>query len=550
MLLKSSRIKPLVALLILLPCLLSYSRAYSQAYSRACLTSPSENTHDINNLNNEKYIFYSTDNKIIATLSKNVMYQLSRVACRNSYDSSTISLSSNFSKNYWNNIPELSPESWLLLLQYLQAHERKSQSLKNSHEIDKALHDIGCAPKLTLLDLLDFSRRYELKEIQVYLMPCIVRIWKEYQYRNNIKSLEYLVDNFFYDKAAFRKSLSHNPDYYPYFHDLIEDSITLKKLVTTIAISSDNKFTVLGSNDGTVQLYDRATQETTTIATHNDYITSVAISNNNKFIVSGSRDGTIKLYNKKRKRTATLITQNSWVCCLAISSNNEFIVWGSNNGALRLYSSKNNTIEDIITCDKFESSITSVAISNNNKFIVFGDLSGKTKVYDTVNRSIKKFDAHNGSIEKIMMLNDNEFISLKNHSQSINLYNITTEKSETIINYSAHPTSIALSNDKNFIVLGFYDGTVKLYDLNKNGTLRYNNTYGETLSNHSGSILSIAISSDNYFAAIGLSDGTLKIAGDTDKLNDCDFFKLIEKIEREKQRHYSSVYGSSVNLFF
>ncbi len=546
MLFKSSKIKPLVALLILLPCLLSYSRAYSQAYSRACSMSPSENTHDINNidnLNNEKYIFYNTDNKIIATLSKNVMYRLSRVAYRNSYDSSRISLSSNFFKNYGNNIPELSPESWVLLLQYLQAHE-------NSHEIDKTLHDIGCAPKVTLLDLLDFSRRYELKEMQVYLMPYIVRIWNEYQYRNNIKSLEYLVDNFFYDKAAFRKSLSHNTNYYPYFHDLIEDSITLKKLVTTIAISNDNKFIVSGSSDGTVQLYDRATEETTTIAIHNDYITSVAISNNNKFIVSGSRDGTIKLYSKKKRRTATLITQNSWVCCLAISSNNEFIVWGSNNGALRLYSSKNNTIEDIITCDKFQSSITSVAISNNNKFIVFGDLSGKTKVYDTVNRSIKKFDAHNGSIEKIMMLNNNEFISLKTHSQSINLYNITTEKSKTIINYSAHPTSIALSNDKNFIVLGFSDGTVKLYDLNKNGTLRHNNTYGETLSNHSGPILSIAISSDNYFAAIGLSDGTLKIAGDTDKLNDCDFFKLIEKIELEEKKHYSSFYGFPGNLLF
>ena len=68
--------------------------------------------------------------------------------------------------------------------------------------------------------------------------------------------------------------------------------------VTSVAISSDNKYIVSGSRDNTIKIWNlESGQEIKTLAGHNGSVRSVAISSDSKYIVSGSDDNTIKIWN-------------------------------------------------------------------------------------------------------------------------------------------------------------------------------------------------------------------------------------------------------------
>ncbi len=67
----------------------------------------------------------------------------------------------------------------------------------------------------------------------------------------------------------------------------------------SVAISSDNKFIVSGSEDNTIRVWERDSRtQLQEIKGHNSYVNSVAISSDNMFIVSGSDDKTIRVWER------------------------------------------------------------------------------------------------------------------------------------------------------------------------------------------------------------------------------------------------------------
>ena len=84
-------------------------------------------------------------------------------------------------------------------------------------------------------------------------------------------------------------------------------------LVNVIAISSDGKHAVSGSEDGKLQVWDLKTREAASPRTHHEKsVTAIAITPDNKQVISGSADGTLKVWkfvkqrNSKEKEIVTL----------------------------------------------------------------------------------------------------------------------------------------------------------------------------------------------------------------------------------------------------
>ncbi len=67
----------------------------------------------------------------------------------------------------------------------------------------------------------------------------------------------------------------------------------------SVAISSDNKFIVSGSEDNTIRVWERESgTQLQEIKGHNSFVNSVAISSDNMFIISGSDDKTIRVWER------------------------------------------------------------------------------------------------------------------------------------------------------------------------------------------------------------------------------------------------------------
>lgn len=87
--------------------------------------------------------------------------------------------------------------------------------------------------------------------------------------------------------------------------------------VTSVALSSDNHYALSGSNDNTLKLWDvNSGKPLHTFIGHTDNVTSVALSRDSRYALSGSEDNTTKIWDTSTgKEIATLIAIDStdWV---------------------------------------------------------------------------------------------------------------------------------------------------------------------------------------------------------------------------------------------
>ena len=67
--------------------------------------------------------------------------------------------------------------------------------------------------------------------------------------------------------------------------------------VLTVAVTSDNKYIVSGSDDNTIRIWNLLEKRQETVFRgHTDSVNSVAMTSDNKYIISGSDDNTIRIW--------------------------------------------------------------------------------------------------------------------------------------------------------------------------------------------------------------------------------------------------------------
>ncbi len=72
--------------------------------------------------------------------------------------------------------------------------------------------------------------------------------------------------------------------------------MTHTDIVNSVDFSSDSKYLISGSNDGTTRLFEIATKRVVESVAHDATVNSVAISGNNKYILSGTSDFRVRVW--------------------------------------------------------------------------------------------------------------------------------------------------------------------------------------------------------------------------------------------------------------
>ncbi|OMJ67243.1 hypothetical protein SteCoe_35645 [Stentor coeruleus] len=98
-----------------------------------------------------------------------------------------------------------------------------------------------------------------------------------------------------------------------------------------VAITSDNRYLLTGSNDTTVRIWDiQERRQESILSGHTDNVVCIKISNNNQFALSGSFDEDIIKWNLIEKKKETIfIGHTERINSISISNDNSFFVSGS-----------------------------------------------------------------------------------------------------------------------------------------------------------------------------------------------------------------------------
>lgn len=244
---------------------------------------------------------------------------------------------------------------------------------------------------------------------------------------------------------------------------------------------------------------------------HNAEIRSVSISSDGKYILSASRDGTVKLWDiPSRQLVDSLMispSRNVWDAkfyggkdTIIIAADNRIVVWDRKNS--RIFDLFPSRFNDIVRClaVNYEKRLIAAGTSTNDK---------KNYVFNWDTLIFQFANPDNWESYSVDISKDGEYLVNATYGGAIFYSHIPTKLN--VFSLTGHGISgaelaiwsIKLSPDNKTAISCGVDKTVRLWDLSSQKEIK-------TFTSHTGHVRTVDISSDGRLALSGSLDDTLR----------------------------------------
>ena len=296
--------------------------------------------------------------------------------------------------------------------------------------------------------------------------------------------------------------------------------------VTTIAVTSDDKYIVSGSKDCTIRIWDLDTGEQIRVLQgHENSVNALALTSDDMYIISGSSDDTLRIWNLETgEQIHVLQGHENSVYAIAVTSDDRYIVSGSKDCTIRIWNLQ--TGEQIRVLQGHENSVMSIAVTSDDKYIISGsehDLLRKWNL--NTGMLIKKFGKPSNCLA--VMSHKNQIISGHGYmeyqmgdkeweAEECDIYFWDIETGEPVRKYTSRSMvyrSLYVSSDNHYLIVGTGDGHSWFEE--RFAIIIFNAEKLEKIATinvaHSNEVLSVASSRTNKYLLSSSQDGLVKI---------------------------------------
>ncbi|WP_240659675.1 WD40 repeat domain-containing protein [Streptomyces sp. WAC 01529] len=276
--------------------------------------------------------------------------------------------------------------------------------------------------------------------------------------------------------------------------------------VGSVAISRDGRTVASGGHDGTVRLWNTATDRArATLKGHKGVVNSVALSPDGRTVVSGGHDGTVRLWDTRTGEQRAVLTEHQgMVRSVAFSPDGRTVASGGRNGTVRLWNMASG--EHMRPLTGHRGVVRTVAFSPDGDTLAGGGEDGTVRLWNPhTGRTRTTLDGHKGPVNAVAFSPDGRTVATGGRDGAVKLWNKKTgEDRVTLTEHGRDAESVAFSPDGRMVVSGGLDGTVRLWDT----------AAGErraVLSGQGGGVRSVAFSQDGSTVVGGGRDGTVRL---------------------------------------
>ena len=233
--------------------------------------------------------------------------------------------------------------------------------------------------------------------------------------------------------------------------------------INSLAITSDNKFIIIGYNKG-ICIWDFKSLDNITAILLTNLSENITIFNNLYYFLSWTQDLTIKIWeiytNTKIIEKKTLNYHKNEISYVAITSDNKFIISSSDNEIIA-WDFEDNIIRYKIT-EEVPYAIKNFAISKDNKYIIYYTRLGDIKVWNLgEDRGKFIFSEYDALVTNTLLTIDCKYIMYCCSNNTLKIWNFNKHRNE-FTEYEANIDCIAIS----------YDNLYKAYAL-KNHIIKF-----------------------------------------------------------------------------
>ena len=272
--------------------------------------------------------------------------------------------------------------------------------------------------------------------------------------------------------------------------------------VLSVSFSPDGTLLASGSWDGTVKLWDVATQQSfTTLDEHTSGVLSVSFSRDGALLASGSHDRTVRLWDVATQQSFTTLDEHTGeVSSVSFSRDGALLASGSWDGTVKLWDIA--TQQDIATLPH-RAEVLSVSFSHDGMLLASGLWDGTVELWDVATRQNIATLPHRAGVLSVSFSRDGALLASGSHDRTVKLWDVATRQNIATLPHRAGVLSVSFSRDGALLASGSADGTVKLWDV----TMRINFT---TLW-HTSPVSSVSFSRDGMLLASGTGEGTVEL---------------------------------------
>jgi WD40 repeat protein/serine/threonine protein kinase len=276
--------------------------------------------------------------------------------------------------------------------------------------------------------------------------------------------------------------------------------------VTSLAMRSNGRLIISGSEDASIRVWDTANGNCLRILQgHAREVESIALTKDGAGLLSGSQDRTLKLWNLAKARCVqTYEGHEASVLAVGLTPDGKRAVSGSKDETLRLWDLA--TGKCLRTFKGHRGAVRSVYLHSDGVYALAGGDDGKMRLWELdTGRCVRVFSGHEGWIGAVCLTRDGTYALSGGEDQTVRAWEVDTE--ECLFTLKGHAEAVrAVCVDDNIenALSGSADHSIKVWDLTtQKCTL--------TLQGHHGAIRALCINRPGSVAISGGTDQNIKL---------------------------------------